>query len=68
MRENSQLALDIAETAKRLSLSPRTVASLVKTGELGSLKVGRRRIIPVSAIESFLTHDHPTEITKSEDQ
>jgi excisionase family DNA binding protein len=61
MGENGQFALDIVETAKRLSLSPRTVASLIKTGELGSLKVGRRRIVPVSAIENFLTRDHPTE-------
>ncbi len=61
MQDNGQLALDIVEAAKRLSLSPRTVASLIKTGELGSLKVGRRRIIPLVAIEKFLGRDHPTQ-------
>jgi excisionase family DNA binding protein len=61
MQDNGQLALGIVEAAKRLSLSPRTVASLIKTGELSSLKVGRRRIIPLSAIEKFLGRDHPTQ-------
>jgi excisionase family DNA binding protein len=54
------LALDIREAARRLSLSPRTVAALVSTGELQSRKVGRRRIIPVSALEKFLARDHST--------
>ena len=55
------LALDIDEAAKRLSLSPRTVATLIAKGELGSLKVGRRRIIPLGALEEFLRRDHTTQ-------
>jgi excisionase family DNA binding protein len=48
------LAVDIREAARRLSLSPRTVASLVARHHLPSRKVGRRRIIPVSALEEFI--------------
>jgi excisionase family DNA binding protein len=48
------IAVDIREAARRLSLSPRTVATLLATQELPSRKVGRRRIIPVAALEAFI--------------
>jgi excisionase family DNA binding protein len=48
------LAVDVREAARQLSLSPRTVASLVARRELRSRKVGRRRIIPVAALEAFI--------------
>jgi excisionase family DNA binding protein len=53
------LAVDIPEAARRLGLSTRTVAALVSRQELSSRKVGRRRIIPVAALEAFLNQDHP---------
>jgi excisionase family DNA binding protein len=49
-----QLAVNIPEAARRLGLSIRTVATLVSRRELASRKVGRRRIIPVAALEAFL--------------
>ena len=52
------LAVPIAEAARLLSLSPRTVASLVATRELRSVKVGRRRLIPKKSLEDFLRCDH----------
>jgi excisionase family DNA binding protein len=57
------LAVDIREAARRLTLSPRTVASMVARHELPSLKVGRRRIIPVTALEGFIKRCYPTEPT-----
>jgi excisionase family DNA binding protein len=51
------LAVDIPEAARRLGLSTRTVAALVTRQELPSRKVGRRRIIPVVALEAFLKGD-----------
>ncbi len=53
------LAVDIREAARRLSLSPRTVATLIREKQLASRKVGRRRIIPVAGLEAFLRKDHP---------
>ena len=50
-------AIDIREAARRLSLSPRTVATLISSQELPSRKVGRRRIIPVAALEAFISGD-----------
>jgi len=52
------LAVDIPEAARRLGLSTRTVAALVSRQELPSRKVGRRRIIPVAALEAFLKGEH----------
>lgn len=54
------LAVSIAEAARRLGVSTRTVATLVATGELASRKIGRRRIIPVSILETFIRQDHRT--------
>jgi excisionase family DNA binding protein len=44
------MAVGVAEAARRLGLSPRTVATLIGRRELPSRKVGRRRIIPISAL------------------
>jgi len=55
-RDESILAVGIAEAARRLGLSVRTVATLVARGELFSRKVGRRRLVPVEALETFIGH------------
>ena len=52
------LAVGITEAARRLGLSARTVATLVKTGELESRKIGRRRLIPISVLVEFIRRDH----------
>jgi excisionase family DNA binding protein len=52
------LAVGMAEAARRLGLSARTVATLVLRRELPSRKVGRRRIIPVDALEAFVRADN----------
>jgi excisionase family DNA binding protein len=53
-RDETVLAVGLTEAARRLGLSPRTVATLVLRRELPSRKVGRRRIIPVAALEVFV--------------
>jgi excisionase family DNA binding protein len=59
-RDETVLAVGLTEAARRLGLSTRTVATLVLSDELPSRKVGRRRIIPVVALEAFLRGDHRT--------
>ncbi len=54
------LAVNMAEAARRLGVSPRTVATLVARKELPSRKIGRRRVIPIRALEEFLRRDHQT--------
>lgn len=59
------LAVDVPEAARRLGLSPRTVATLVSRRQLASRKVGRRRLIPVMALEAFVRPD-PLDSTRNE--
>jgi excisionase family DNA binding protein len=58
-QDETVLAVGLAEAARRLGLSPRTVATLVLRRELPSRKVGRRRIIPVFALEAFVRSERP---------
>ena len=58
-RDETVLAVGIVEAARRLGLSTRTVATLVARHQLASRKVGRRRIIPVIALEAFVRRDPP---------
>ena len=58
--ETSVLAVGVIEAARRLGLSPRTVATLIASRELPSRKVGRRRLITIIALETFLRRDHAT--------
>jgi excisionase family DNA binding protein len=57
-RDETVLAVGVPEAARRLGLSARTVATLVARRELSSRKVGRRRIIPIAALEAFIGRDH----------
>lgn len=57
-RDETVLAVGLVEAARRLGLSTRTVATLVLRRELPSQKVGRRRIIPVAALEAFVQCEH----------
>jgi excisionase family DNA binding protein len=57
-RDETVLAVGIVEAARRLGLSARTVATLVSRHELPSRRVGRRRIIPVAALEVFVQRNH----------
>lgn len=52
------LAVNVPEAARRLGVSARTIATLVARKELPSRKIGRRRVIPVKALEGFLRRDH----------
>jgi excisionase family DNA binding protein len=58
-RDETVVAVGMSEAGRRLGLSTRTVATLVLRNELPSRKVGRRRIIPVMALEAFVRSDHP---------
>ena len=46
--------LGVREAAARLGVSERTIRELVATGELRSLRVGRRRLVPVDAIADYV--------------
>lgn len=49
-----RISLTVDEAAPALGLSPRTVRNAIKNGEIPSVKVGGRRLIPVKALERHL--------------
>ncbi|HMK29503.1 MAG TPA: helix-turn-helix domain-containing protein [Terriglobales bacterium] len=53
-----KLLLTRAEAAVALGLSTRAIDYLVHQGRLPSRKLGKRRLIPVSAVEAFARRDH----------
>lgn len=46
--------LTIGEAADRLRIGKRTVERFVSEGEIASVKVGRRRFIPIDELDRFL--------------
>ena len=46
--------LEVPEAGAILSLGRSTIYSLLMKGELRSIVVGRRRLIPVESIDSFI--------------
>jgi excisionase family DNA binding protein len=49
-----RLLHDLDEAADLLSISRRVVDRLVRDGELDSVKLGRRRLVPHEALESYV--------------
>jgi excisionase family DNA binding protein len=56
--DDKVLAVNVPEAARRLGISPRTLATLLAQRRLPSRRIGRRRLIPVRALEEFLLQDH----------
>lgn len=52
--KNSKLLVTVGEAAELLSLGRSLTYQLVMMGEIPSLKVGRARRVPVSALERFV--------------
>jgi len=58
--EQQKLAVTVVEAAAMLSLSPRTVQNYVYAKRIPARKIGRRTLIPVRALETFLRTDQPS--------
>ncbi len=52
----TKLAFDVEEAAALMSISRRTIYELMRTGELGSIKIGRRRLVRLTDITDFLAN------------
>ncbi len=50
-----QAAFNVEQTAATLGVGRTVTYRLIATGELRSITVGRRRLVPASAITDFLT-------------
>lgn len=56
---NEPQALDVKTAAVRLGVSATTMHELVVSGQVASVKVGRRRLIAASTIDGLLAGDSP---------
>jgi excisionase family DNA binding protein len=48
------LCLRLDEVADRIGVSARTVSRLIASGDLPSITVLRRRLVPVDALEAYI--------------
>src|SRR6202035_1136340 len=60
---NKKVLLDRKEVASRTGLSLRTITQLISAKKLKSIRVGRRRLVPVVELNRFIQRSHKT--TKS---
>lgn len=59
-KERIKLLVSKREAAEMLSLSIRSIDNLISCRELIARKVGRRTLVPLSALEAFARRDHST--------
>lgn len=57
---STRIFLSCKEFSALTGLSLRTIAKLLVSGELRSLRVGRRRLIPRAEMHRFGARDHST--------
>lgn len=55
--EGKRLTLDVVEVAELLGLGRNTTYTLLRSGRLRSVRVGRRLVIPRSEIDAFLARE-----------
>jgi excisionase family DNA binding protein len=48
------LATDVVRAARMLAVSPGTIRALLRRGQLRSLRIGRRRLIPLCDIHALV--------------
>ena len=51
---SEQLAVSVPEAAKRIGVSRNLAFQMAQRGELPSVRVGRRRIVPLAALNRWL--------------
>jgi excisionase family DNA binding protein len=53
--QDGRLALTVDEAAKRLGISRPSAYEAARKGELPNIKIGRRILVPIAALEQLLT-------------
>jgi excisionase family DNA binding protein len=49
-----QLLVSVGEAAHRMSIGLTVMYALISSGQIASIKIGRRRLIPVKALEDWI--------------
>lgn len=53
-RRATSKVLTVKETADALTVSTFTIYGLMRTGQLKSFTIGKRRLIPTAAVDAFI--------------
>ena len=61
--EDKRLTLSVEETARLLGIGRNLCYDRVKTGEIPVIKIGRRLLVPRSALEKLLANPKPVNFT-----
>ena len=61
--EDKRLTLSVEEAAKLLGIGRNLCYDRVKTGEIPVIKIGRRLLVPRSALEKLLADPKPLNLT-----
>ena len=61
--KNQRLTLNVEEAAKLLGIGRNLAYDRVKTGEIPAIKIGRRFLVPRSALEKLLSDPKPLKLT-----
>jgi len=61
--EDKRLTLSVEETARLLGIGRNLCYDRVKTGEIPVIKIGRRLLVPRSALEKLLANPTPVNLT-----
>jgi len=61
--EDKRLTLSVEETARLLGIGRNLCYDRVKTGEIPVIKIGRRLLVPRSALEKLLANPTPVNFT-----
>lgn len=54
MTETTPLLLPIRDAARQLGVSRSTFYTLLREGAVGTVTIGRRRLVPASALEEYV--------------
>ena len=54
MEQNDAILVGLSDAARRMGLGLSTLKVLVQRADLRSIRVGKRRLVPVAAIEEFV--------------
>ena len=60
--EDKRLTLSVEETARLLGIGRNLCYERVKTGEIPVIKIGRRLLVPRSALEKLLANPKPVNL------
>jgi excisionase family DNA binding protein len=52
--EETRMLIPVEEAARRLSIGRTIMYDLVMSGELATVKIGRRRLVPVKALDAYI--------------